>query len=134
MDQGPLVEIQIESGKRLIEQLVQAGVDVSAACWLKEAENGQWFLYLATPLVTKDGAKREAYGRVNAVIREMRPPLQIHPFDIKVIGVESPIAKMVQELQQRYPGPLPFPYRGASLGGLSIEGAYIYPAILAPVR
>ena len=53
--------------------------------------------------------------------------------DIKVIGVVSPIAKAVGELHRRYPGPSPFPFRGAQLGGLSIDGAYIYPPPRAAV-
>ncbi len=72
MDQGTLVAMQIEDGQRLIDRLVGEGIAVTAACWAKESESGQWFLYIATPLVGEDGAKRPAYRRVNTVIREMQ--------------------------------------------------------------
>lgn len=129
MDKGTLVEKQIEDGRLLIDRLRAEGVSVTAAAWIKESESGWWYLYLATPLVGPGGAKTPAYRRVNAVLREMAEPLWVEPLDIKVVGPDSPVGKALHELQQRYPGR----YGGPTLGGLGIEGAYIYPATPAPV-
>jgi hypothetical protein len=48
MDQGSLVDVRINDGKRLIDRLIAEGIAISAAGWLKEADSGKWFLYLAT--------------------------------------------------------------------------------------
>jgi hypothetical protein len=134
MDQGSLVEMQIEDGKRLIDRLVEEGIPVAAAGWLKEAEDGQWFLYIASPLVDEEGATKAAYRRVNAVIRQMPQPFWIHPLEIKLVEPGSPIARAMRELNARIPGPSPIRYGGAQIGGMSIEGAYIYPPVLASTR
>jgi hypothetical protein len=133
MDQGTLVEKQIEDGQRLIDRLVGEGVAVTAAGWVKESESGQWFLYLVTPLVSKDVATRPAYRRVNAVLRRMPQPFWIDPLEIKVVAPDSPVGEALRDLQQRCPGPSPIRYGGTHLGGLGIEGAYVYPPAAAAV-
>src|SRR5262245_47507467 len=70
MDQSILVDEQINDGKRLFDRLAEEGVAVTAACWLKESESGWWHLYIATPLVGEDGGKKQAYRRMNEVIRQ----------------------------------------------------------------
>lgn len=134
MDQGPLVELQIQDGQRLIDRLVGEGIAVTVACWVKESESGQWFLYLATPLVGPDGATRPAYRRVIAVIRVLHQEgFGIHPLEVKVIRPTSPVAEAVLAWQRQHPGKRPTWYRGTRLGELDIEGAYIYPP-LTPVH
>ena len=94
MAQATLVEMQINEGQRLIDRLAQEGIAVTAAAWVKESESGDWYLYLATPLVGEDGATRPAYRRVNTVIREMKKEgFWMDPVEIKVIGPHDPIAK-----------------------------------------
>jgi hypothetical protein len=128
MDQGVLVEMQVDEGKRLIERLVEKGVPVTAACWLKETEDGQWFLYLATPLVDDEGATLAAYRRVNAVIRQMEShPFRIDPLEIKVVAPGSAVGKAVSDLSRQLPHPSAIRYRGTHFAGMSIEGAYVYP-------
>jgi hypothetical protein len=129
MDQGTLVEMQITDGQRLIDRLAEEGIPVAAAFWAKETESGQWFLYLATPLVGKDGATLSAYRRVNAVIAAMPAPFWIHPLEVKVIAPTDPVAQDVLAVLGRGPGPRVPPIRwgGTRLGDVSIEGAYFYP-------
>jgi hypothetical protein len=74
MDQGAWVSEQINDGKGFLERLAEEGVPVTAAAWVKESENGRWYLYLATPLVPEDGGKRPAYRRINTVFRQMPQP------------------------------------------------------------
>jgi hypothetical protein len=126
MDQGTLVTMQIDNGNRLISRLVEAGVPVTAAAWLQESESGQWFLYLVTPLV-EDGATRDAYRRVNAVIRQMPPPFGMDPLDIKVVGPDSRTGEAIQQLQARLLVPTPFRYGGIRFGDVIIEAASVYP-------
>jgi hypothetical protein len=128
MDQTTLVGMQIEDAQRLIERLVADDVAVTAACWVKESESGQWFLYIATPFVGEDGAKRPAYHRVNTVIRAMQKEgFWIDPLEIKVIGPHDPIAKDIVAHRGIRPAKTPMRFWGSRLGELAVEDAYIYP-------
>ena len=134
MDQSTLVETQLDDGKRLLDRLVEEGTPVTAAAWLKEADGGYWFFYLATPLVGEDGATRAAYRRVDEVTRGLDEPFEIGPSQVKVVAPGSPVGKAVQALHGRVRGPSPARFEGDQLGGVSIEGAYIYPPAGAPAR
>jgi hypothetical protein len=128
MAQATLVEMQINEGQTLLDRLGHEGIAVTAAGWLKESDSGDWYLYLATPLVGKDGATRQAYGRINAVIRRMEEEgFTMDPFDKKVIGPDDPIARDLAAHRQARPGGPPTPFRGSRLGDQYVEEAYIYP-------
>lgn len=126
MDQVPLVDEKKDAGRKLVEQLTQAGFEVTAAFWLKTTEAGQWYLYLASPIVDSEGPL-EAYGRVHAVTRQLSPPLWIGPFEVRLIGARHAITKDVLNLLGRYRGPMTMNLDGAPLGRVSIDGAYLYP-------
>ena len=128
MAQATLVEMQINEGQRLIDRLVQEGVAVTAAAWVKESESGDWYLYLVTPLVSEGGGKRPAYHRINTVIREMhKEGFGMDPYDKKVIGPHDRIAKDMVANRGGRPGGPPTPFRGSRLGDLAVEETYIYP-------
>jgi hypothetical protein len=133
MDQVALVETQIQDGQRLLDRLARVGVLVTAAAWVKESESGQWFLYLVTPLVGEDGAKRPAYRRVNAVVRLLQQEgFTIDPFEIKVIGPHHPFARDLLAYWDRRPIRTPTWFRGSRLGELAVEVAYFYPLRTGP--
>ena len=120
--------MQIKDGQRLIDRLRAEGIEVSVAGWLKESDSGDWYLYLATPLVGAGGAKRQAYHRVNAVMRGMEEDgLWVDPFEIKVIGPHDPTAKDMIAYRDGRPARTPTWFRGSRLGELAAEGAYLYP-------
>jgi uncharacterized protein (DUF736 family) len=126
MDQVTLVENQIDDGKKLIEQLVQVGEEVTAAAWIKTSDDGMWFLYLALPGV-EDEDPRIAYRRIQAVIRRMPQPFWLRLLDVKIIDSKDPLAVAATDYPRRHGAKNVLPYRGDQLGGVSIEGAYIYP-------
>jgi hypothetical protein len=126
MDQETLVAELIDDGKRLLERLAAEGVPVTAAFWVKESENGRWYLYIATPLVSEDGDTLEAYRQINAVFRQMPEPFWIDPFQIRAVSPSSPVGEAVVYWQKRYPGKGPFRYPDYRLGDVNVEGAYIY--------
>ncbi len=135
MDQRTLVESQIADGQKLIDRLVENGIAVLAACWMKESDGGLWYLYLVTPLVEEGGSTRPAYHCVNAVIRAMPQPLRIDPFQKKVVGPSEPVGQAILDLQRRYADRLPVWYGEATLGGVSIDAAYVYPPpVLTPAQ
>lgn len=127
MDQVPLVDEKKDDGKKFVEYLTHAGFEVTAAFWLKPIEAGQWYLYIASPVVDSEGLY-DAYGRLQTAFRQMSPPLWIDPFEVRLIGTAHPIAKDVLNVLGRHArGPMAINYGGAVLGGLSIEGAHLYP-------
>jgi hypothetical protein len=141
MDQDPVVSEQTESGKRLIEALAAAGFDVRVAFWAKPTEDGKWFLYLASPAFDEKGPLA-AYRFVFDVVRQI-PDLWIEPLEVKVIGLNDSLAQAALALTKPTVADRPFtvlnpkPYSGMTrfggsvLGGVSVEGAYIYPSAQA---
>ena len=93
-----------------------------------------WFLYVATPLVPRGGDKLPAYRRLIQVVRGMPQPFLIDTLEINLVSANSPIAKAIADMHQRYPeASRPIYYRGAKFGELYVEGGYVYPPIPAPV-
>jgi hypothetical protein len=128
MAEATLVDMQLKEGQRLIDRLAREGVAVTAAAWVKESESGDWYLYLATPLVGEGGGKRAAYHRVNEVIRKMQEEgFGMDPFAKKVIAPADPIASDLVARHEGRPGGPPTPFRGGRLGDLAVDEAYIYP-------
>jgi hypothetical protein len=131
MDYVPLVEPEIEDGRQLMARLATEGVEVIAASWIWDGEDGKWSLFLASPIVDRLG-QIKAYSRVQPLIRQMPAPFSIHPFDVKLIGVTDPITKDPVAYRDRYPGRTPPWFRGARLGEQALAtAAYVYPPILA---
>jgi hypothetical protein len=128
MAQTTLVEIQVRDGQRLIDLLGRNGVDITAAAWIHEGESGDWYLYLATPLVSENGDTLPAYRRLNEVYRSMRDEeLGVDQFEVKMIGPHDPIAEDIAKNRSPRPGKSPRRFTGGRLGELSVEQAWIYP-------
>jgi hypothetical protein len=134
MDQETLVGELIDDGKRFLERLVAEGMPVTAGFWVKETENGRWYLYIATPLVPEDGGTLEAYGWIVDVFRQMPEPFGLEPDRIRAVSPSSPVGEAVVDLLKRYPGRGPIRYPGYRLGDVSVEAAYIYRPTPAPVQ
>ena len=124
MDQGPLVIEQTEAGAKLANEFDKR-IPLQAAFWLKESEDGQWYLYLVSDRIN-DTNFDLAYGEVLRILGR-GPHLWLDPFQVKVAGVDEPITKAVIAIQLKYPGTLPTRLRNQMLGGVSVEEAYIYP-------
>jgi hypothetical protein len=141
MDKDALVSESepTKSGERLIEALAADGFDVRVAFWAKPTDEGKWFLYLASPIVDSEGPA-VAYRRVQRVLRTT-PGLWIDPFDIRVVGLNDSIAEgAAAAIASKLPnGPFAVPnpkpsagmtlFNGTTLGGVSIDGVYIYPSL-----
>lgn len=130
MDTELLVESQIDDGRRLVDQVVRDGFDVSVAFWVKTSEEGLWHLYIASPSVD-EGKLGEAYRKVYASLGKI-PDSWVSPSDIKLINDANPIAQDVIAVRNRYPARIPTRYRGKRIGNVSIVEAYIYPPPVKP--
>ena len=126
MDQGPLVEKQIEDGRNLIEQLARDHVDVTAAAWIKEREDGTWHFYLASRVVEDEGLLA-AYRKVRHSMDSLTDLLWVGASDLHLIGATDPAAGEILEILERYHPAKLYRYLGTSLGKVDIEEAYIYP-------
>ena len=87
-----------------------------------------WFLYIVSKAVDEQGLPK-AYRLLNDVVWKI-PDLWISPFDIKLIGVDNPIAKDVLDALRRfssYSSNVPNRYGGPRLGSVHIDEAYLYP-------
>jgi hypothetical protein len=128
MDTGPLVNEQIEDGRKLLAQLAAEGFDVTVACWVHFSlcAEHEWFFYIVSERVDKDGL-RAAGLAVHQAIHRIPPPWGpwITVSELRLVGLNDPVAKEVLAFRARYPGRTWFP--GASLGSQIIEQAYIYP-------
>jgi hypothetical protein len=128
VDKTTLVSDLIEDGRKIIERLPQDGFEVTAAFWLKAAEDGLWYFYIVSP-VAESEPLNHAYGRLHTLIRHMPQPLWVDPIEIRLIGPSNPIAKDVLAIHNRALGPRGRAIRwdGFQLGNVSTEGAYLYP-------
>lgn len=99
MDQGTLVENQIDDGRRFIERFAADGSEVQAAFWVKTAEEGLWFLYVVTELVDREGPAA-SYRAVHASLRKLGEP-RVSSSLIKVVSPMNPIAKDVLLIMAR---------------------------------
>ena len=129
MDQGSLVENQIKDGARIVEALRASGFDVVAAWWMKETEEGLWFLYVASKEVDEKGIKA-AYHAIHIVMRDLGE-LWVDRFKVKMVGPENLITKDVLNILAHSSGRLPPRFGGRKLGNVTIDGSYIYPPAVA---
>ncbi len=130
MDTDALVENQIDSGQALLTQLAEVGIDVSAACWVRPAEDDRWTLYLSTPLVDQKGPIA-AYSEVLRVLRSLEGAT-LTASDISLVGENHPITGDVLSILRRHSGLVASRAKRSLLGGAPVEEVYVYPAAKRP--
>ena len=96
MDQGPLVIEQINAGAKLASEFAMQYKPLQAAFWLKESEDEQWFLYLASDQID-DSNFDLAYGEVLRLLGP-GPHMWLDPFQVKVTGIDDPVVKDVIDI------------------------------------
>ena len=125
MDTESLVEENVDAGRKLISRFLSDGFDVTAACWLKTSEEGEWLLYVASDNVDKKGlaaAYREAYGALQDEGDD-----GVSMSQLKLISPSNPIALDVLDIHRRYPARIATRTRRPQFGNVTIDEAYIYP-------
>jgi hypothetical protein len=125
MDQGPLVIDQIDTGARFLGKF-QKYAPVQTAFWLKESDEGEWNLYIASDKITDDNFD-VAYGEVLRIAGVLGDPI-FDPFQVKLIGADDPLAKAALDIHRRYSGPVATRFHGKIFGGIPVEEVYIYPS------
>jgi hypothetical protein len=125
MDQITLVDHQNADGEKLITELKHHSIDVREACWIKTTEDGQWYLYIVSPIVDSYGRK-ETYRRVHSVMRTMKQPLWIDPLEVRLVATSETLAQDLERIRNRFVVKMPTRCNGSHIGDMDIEGAYIY--------
>jgi len=128
MDTSPLVIDEINAGAEFLKQLNDYQ-PVTAACWLRESEDEERYLFAALDGLTPE-TSQTAYGEVSRITGEMRDNY-LDPFRVKLIGQDHPVAKAVGEIYRRYPGPIPTRLNGRVFAGSSFEEIYVYPPLVS---
>jgi hypothetical protein len=123
MGQELLVTEQIEAGADFLRDFNDY-VPVSVACWLRPAESDSVFLYVASDEIDY-GNMGVAYGEVLRRLGAKRSQW-LDPFQVRLLNSSDPIARDAMQIRDRYPAKMPTRYNGSSIGGMGIEGAYIY--------
>src|SRR5205823_5166159 len=103
MDQTALVTRNwVADGRKLLEQLAQRGFDVTAAGWIKVNEDGDWRLYIVSPIV-EDKGQIEAYRIIDEVLQTWSDPW-LSLFDIKVVRPNSRFGGDLARIRNRLVG------------------------------
>ena len=127
MDNGPLVNEEIEAGAELVREFNHYA-PVKAAFWLKKSERAFRYLYIASEKI--DGSNFDlGYGEVLRLVANMNSPY-LNPFRVKIVGSQNPLAKAASEISSRYNGRFATRLGGDFFGGTSVDDVYIYPSPL----
>ena len=134
MDSNALVNDRLACGAKLVEAIRTAGLDITAAFWAKRSDLRDWSLYVASPARDAEGeAERvEAYRTLQAVVAR-RPELGIDLSDIRFVRASQSMAVAAAEFVNPKPYAGVTRFSGSTLGGMEIDGAYIYPPPRAAV-
>jgi len=128
MDQDLLVNERIDAGRDFVRDFDDY-VTVSVAFWLVPADSDNVYLYIASDDLD-DGNIRVAYGEVLRRLHAKSTPW-LNPFHVKLVSSSDPVAREAVQIRDRYPAEIPTRYQGSSIGGMSIDAAYIYPPLSA---
>ena len=134
MDKGTLVREQLDGGEKLITRLVTNQFAVSAAGWVATTDDGQPYLHIASPEADEKGLQY-AYGALAKALDGLDADAshwmeRIDSADVKMLRTTEPLARGLADVNRRYPGPCPTWFNGPDLGGVAIDGAYLYPLAL----
>jgi len=94
-------------------------------------ESGQWYLYIASEQID-DRSLDQGYREVLRLASQ-NPSPYLDPFQVKLIPASDPLAQAALEIHRRFPGRMATRVGSKTLGGVSVDGVYIYPAsVVAP--
>lgn len=128
MDNGPLVNEEVDEGAALARRFSDYA-PLKAAFWLKESDEDQRYLYLASDAITHDNLDL-AYGEAMQLAYDLKLKY-LDPFRIKLIGGDDPRALAALTVSQRFRDRIPTRLGGTRFGGLTVDDAYIYPKNIA---
>ena len=125
MDKTPLVEKDMEEGRRLIEALDKTEFQVEAAMWFYSTDSGEWQLLIASPFVEKNGPKK-AYGFIQSELAKLSPTSGISLKDISVLSPKHHLIALLRKAIRTGSGISSIRFTRNVINNTLIEDAYIY--------
>lgn len=126
MVKGALVERLTGVGRKLVELLDTASLDVTSALWLYRPESSDWVLLLAFPEAESLGP-RAVYEKVQKVLASNRKVLEpLTLADVVVTGPSEPLLRLLRGAVQTGPGISEIRFTGNRIDNTLIEDALIY--------
>jgi hypothetical protein len=130
VDQSPLVSEETDAGAEFVAQFDKT-IPVKVAFWLKPSEAGQWYLYIASDQIG-DQSLDQGYREVLRLASQSPTPY-LDPFRVKLIPASDPLTQVALEIHRRFPSRIATRVGSKTFGGMSVDGAFIYPAsVVAP--
>ncbi len=126
MVKGALVDRLAGVGRKLVELLDEAKLNVTSALWLYRTEASDWILLLAFPEVESLGPRAfyEKIQRVFASNRKVLEPLTLQ--DIVVMGPSEPLLQLLRGALRTGSGISEIRFTGNRINNTLIEDALIY--------
>lgn len=120
MDTGTLVAEQLATGNRFLSEL-EKSIRVVVAYWLKEEEEGEWHLFVASDRFN-GGKIGKAYEEVMRIAEEMQSR-SFSGFQVKLVGLNEPIAQAVLKYYANHPPRIPRYFHQLEVCGVYVEEA-----------
>ncbi|MEK6477730.1 hypothetical protein WJR50_09360 [Catalinimonas sp. 4WD22] len=125
MDKKILVGIDLEEGKKVLEELDKSGLEVTSAFWFYLAEVEEWRLMLAMPSIDIQGRKK-TYAKIWGVLDRNRSTLNIPLDAITLISPKHELNQLLRSVVKTGKSMSGIRFSGDVINGTLIEDAYIY--------
>ncbi len=125
MDKTALVTGDIEEGRRLVQDLMDAKFPVQAALWLYLSDTDEWRLMVASQVVDQKGP-REAYKKIQSILARLSPPSGIALKDISVLSPQDELIQLLGKAIRTGSRLANIRFTRNTINGTFIEDAHIY--------
>lgn len=125
MNKKILVGIDLEEGKKVLEELDKAGLRIASAFWLYLTEVEEWRLMLAMPSIDTHGRKK-TYAKIWEVLDRNRSTLNIPLDAISLISPNDKLNQLLRSVAKTGKGLSGIRFSGNVINGTLIEDSYIY--------
>ncbi|MGL4553188.1 MAG: hypothetical protein ACRC33_18645 [Gemmataceae bacterium] len=115
----------VEQGAAVLRSIADAGIDVSAACWVKLEGAGWWFVVVSK--TADEAGSAQAFLRAYEVLERLGVPAGRRGL-LRVVRTDDPLGADVLAMRRKIErGELFFT---GTAGGHDVEEVYVYPADL----
>ena len=125
MDRADVVAYRMDDGRKLLDRLMQDGLEVSAAFWMYTNDIERWRLYIASESVNKIGL--HASYMIVVLAQKAMPELRIDSFEVSLLNPKRPLAAAMIRRRARIKSFWDCWGEGVQLNGVYVEMAYLYP-------
>ncbi len=124
MDKGTLVNLDIESGREVIDALDRDGKDPNVALWAKLPEYEDWRLVIASERIKQTGSLFP-YSQVNSAMEKAGIPAWKRP-KIFLRPMDKPFIKTLRNVFAHTTDTYGMRLGGQTFGDQYLEDAFVY--------